>query len=275
MDNNDNIKLDNGWATTEVSPDGVITVTIKKCANPTVHNFAVEEGGSVSSSKDKVVIKGGHGGSYTFTNGSPQQSLEDQAKEAIRKGDSDTLRDLIDKQGLSASTVIPETGRTLLQELCVTGSDEGFALCLRVLLVRGADTHSRVSGTDETILHLLAEHGSLCKWGRAINELGKSLIDELLCATDNEGNTPLHIAAGRGRMDIYALVIGLCGPDSKQSELENKHGHKPYEVLNANRYSDMAYAEESQCLMLRYMTRYFNNLVHHRPLYTKDETEQE
>ena len=139
----------------------------------------------------------------------------------------------------------------------------------------------------------------MLKWDRVLNEFGKRLIDELLQATDNEGNTPLHKAAGRGRMDIYALVIGLCGPEGAQSELENKHGHKPYELLNANcaelnvaackramkawdmerlgkdsrQYSDMVCAEESRRIVLQHMIRYFYNSVHHRPLYEEEETE--
>lgn len=295
-DNNENIKLDNGWATTEVSPDGVITLTIKRGEKPTVYNFEAEVGGSVRSSKDKVVIKDGHGGSRTFTKDSPQQSLENQAKEAIRTGCDNTLRDLVDEKGLSVNAVIPETGRTLLQELCVTGSDEGFAYCLRVLLVRGVDTRSRVSGTDETILHLLAEHGSLLKWEITVNELNKETIDELLCTTDNEGNTPLHKAAERGRMDIYSLVDGLCGPYSKQSETKNKAGNTPYEVLYAKSaelrtavyahtkteeeyqrltrdpwFRNIAYNDMRKHIMLWHMTRYFYNAIHHRHLYGEEE----
>lgn len=285
-DNDKYINVGDELASVDVSMKGVITIRFKDPNKaPIVYDFS-ESDEDVAAREHEEDLR--------------QQHMIDQAKRAIWKGDYITLRELIDKQGLPASTIIPNTGRTLLQELCVTGSDEGFAECLRVLIFRGVDLRGRVTGTDGTILHLLAEHGSIIKWDRVVNELGKSLLDELLCATDNEGNTPLHSAAERGRMDIYSLVVGLCGPDSEQSKAENGHRNKPHEVLNDNCvelhmavrarisseeerqrlkkdpwFRDRIYDEESQRLMLPRMTRYFNNLVHHRPLYTKDETELE
>ena len=291
MDNNEDndkyITVGNELANVEVTMNGVITIRFKDPNKaPIVYDFS-ESDEDITAREHEEDLR--------------QQHMIAQAEHAIWEGDYVTLRSLMDKQGLPASTVIPETGRTLLQELCVTGSDAGFADCLRILICRAADLRGRVTGTNGTILHLLAEHGSLLKWDRVVNELGKPLIDELLQATDNEGNTPLHIAAERGRMDIYALVIGLCGPDSKQSELENKHGHKPHDLLNVScaelnvaactramkawgmersgkdsrQYSDMVYAEESRRIVLQHMIRYFYNSVHHRTLYTKDETELE
>lgn len=284
-DNNEYIKVGDEWASVDVSINGVITIRFKDPnKTPIVYDFSESDEAFAAREHEEELR---------------QQHMTNQATTAIREGDYVTLRHLIDKQGLPASTVIPETGRTLLQELCATGSDEGFADCLRTLIYRQADLRGRVAETNGTILHLLAERGSLRQWDRVVNELSKPLIDELLCTTDNEGNTPLHKAAGRGRMDIYALVIGLCGPDSKQSELENKHGHKPYELLNANcaelnvaacqrtmkawdmersgkdskQYSDMIYAEESRRIVLQHMIRYFCNSVHHRPLYEEEETE--
>ena len=273
MDNNEDndkyINVGDELASVDVSMKGVITLRFKDPNKaPIVYDFSDSDEESDQSSQEKSEVK-------DRTEDSRQPSLETQAKRAMWKGDYITLRQIIDKKGLPAHAVIPETGRTLLQELCATGSDEGFADCLRVLVCRGVDLRRRVAGTNGTILHLLAEHGSLLKWDRVIDGLGESLMDELLCATDNEGNTPLHSAAERGRMDIYTLVAGLCGPDSAQSELENKHGKKPHEVLNATRYSDMVYAEESQRIMLQHMMRYFYNVVHHRTLYSKTETELE
>lgn len=285
MDNNEYIKVGDELASADAPMTGVIKIKYNDQNKPQlVFDFA-ESDEAFAARKHEEELR--------------QQHLTARAKEAIREGDCITLRHLIDKQGLPASTVIPETGRTLLQELCTTGSDEGFADCLRTLIYRQADLRGRVAETNGTILHLLAERGSLLKWDRVVNELSKPLIDELLCTTDNEGNTPLHKAAGRGRMDIYALVIGLCGPEGAQSELENKHGHKPYELLNAScaelnvaacqrtmkawdmersgkdskQYSDMIYAEECRRIVLQHMIRYFCNSVHHRPLYEEEETE--
>lgn len=297
MDNNESIKLGNEWADVEVSKNGVITIRFKDPnKSPIVYDFSCSDEESDQSSQEKSEVK-------DRTEDSRRPSLEEQAMRAIWKGDHNTLRYLIDERGLSVNATIPETGRTLLQELCTTGSDEGFADCLRVLMYRGVDLRRRVTGTNGTngtILHLLAEHGSLLKWDRVVNELSKPMMDELLCTTDNEGNTPLHSAAERGRMDIYSLVAGLCGPDSAQSEVENKYGNTPYDVLSvacvelniaANArtakaedmehsgkgswYRNMACTDESRRIMLHHMMHYFNNLVHHRPLYTKEETELE
>lgn len=290
MDNNEDndkyINVGDELATADVSMKGVITLRFKDPNKaPIVYDFS-ESDEDIATREHEEELR--------------QKHMTAQAKRAIRKGDYVTLRELIDEQGLPASAIIPETGRTLLQELCVTGSEEGFAECLRILIFRTADLRGRVAGTNGTILHLLAENGSFIQWDRAVYELGKPLMDDLLLATDNEGNTPLHIAAERGRMDIYTLVAGLCGLESEQSKAKNKHGNKPHELLNANCvelhmavrarisseeerqrlkkdpwFRDRVYAEESQRLMLPRMTRYFNNLVHHRPLYTKDETELE
>lgn len=298
MDNNEDndkyINVGDELASVDVSMKGVITIRFKDPNKaPIVYDFTESDEDSDQSSQEKSEVK-------DRTEDSRQPSLETQAKRAIWHGDYHTLRQIIDEKGLPAHAVIPETGRTLLQELCVTGSDEGFADCLRVLACRGVDLRRRVAGTNGTILHLLAEHGSLLKWDRVIDELGESLMNDLLCTTDNEGNTPLHIAAERGRMDIYSLVAGLCGPESEQSKAENGHRNKPHEVLNDNCvelhmavrarisseeerqrlkkdpwFRDRVYAEESQRIMLRHMTRYFYNTVHHRTLYSKTETERE
>ena len=281
MDNNDHTFVDE-LASADAPMNGVLKIKYDDQNKPQLVFVFAESDEAFAARKHEEELR--------------QLHMTNQATTAIREGDCITLRHLIDKQGLPASTIIPETGRDLLQELCVTGSDEGFADCLRTLIYRQANMRGRVAETNGTILHLLAEHGSLLKWDMVLNEFGKPLIDELLQATDNEGNTPLHKAAERGRMDIYALVIGLCGPDSEQSELENKHGHKPYELLNANcaelnvaackramkagpmersgkdskQYSDMVYAEECRRIVLQHMIRYFFNSVHHRPLYEEE-----
>lgn len=278
MDNKENIEVDNGLVTVEVSQDGVITITVNKGEKSTVYTF------DTGDPQTKVVVKETHGGSHAATE---KLSLEDRARIAIQNGAHLALRQLIGENGLSDDAIIPETGRNLLQELCVTGSDKGFADCLRVLLARGVNPNSRVAATGGTILHLLAEHGSLLKWDRTVNVLSKPMLDDLLRATDNDGNTPLHIAAKRGMMDIYSLVYGLCGPNSEQSKAKNKYGSKPHEVLNANclelatdvyfhteydedkqrlkddpEYRAKVYAAERHRTMLKYMTRFFYNSIH-------------
>ncbi|OCT97186.1 hypothetical protein XELAEV_18009414mg [Xenopus laevis] len=81
-------------------------------------------------------------------------------------------------------------------------------LCLRLLISAGADVNAQEQKSGKSALHLAVEQDNISLAGCLLLE-GDACVD----STTYDGNTPLHIAVGRGSTKLTAL-LKAAGADS-------------------------------------------------------------
>lgn len=233
MSDNNNDKTiiwQNDWITVERNSDtGRIRATVEsQYSAPRILEIPV--GRVMQFSNNRVVLRDDKLGSWTFVKGKGKSSLEEQAVHAARIGYLSQLRAIINDDGLPENSVLPSSQKTLLQEACSVGTDN--SACIRLLLDLG-DPMDYTLNDHDSILHLLARHGTLEQWYHTLYCIGDGIANKLLFRRNSLGDTPLHVAAKRGDIGIYTLIVALSGPYN-EIRLKNNEGKTPCALFNEN-----------------------------------------
>ena len=98
---------------------------------------------------------------------------------------------------------------------------EGNVLVMKVLITACPDIYELLDNRGQTALHVAVENG---KW-EAVNFFLKRLdLKGLINKQDEEGNTPMHLAAVKGR---YKILLKLAGCRDVDTNAINKEGLTP------------------------------------------------
>ena len=108
-----------------------------------------------------------------------------------------------DQKGLCAFHIAAKEGNVLVMEELITGCPDIYEL---------------LDNRGRTALHVAAENG----WPEAVNFfLKKPDLKGLINEQDEEGNTPMHLAAVKGR---YKILLKLAGCRDVETNQVNKEG---------------------------------------------------
>ena len=111
-----------------------------------------------------------------------------------------------DQKGLCAFHIAAKEGNVLVMEELITGCPDIYEL---------------LDNRGRTALHVAAENG----WPEAVNFfLKKPDLKGLINEQDEEGNTPMHLAAVKGR---YKILLKLAGCRDVDTNAINKEGLTP------------------------------------------------
>lgn len=296
-DNNDDMIIvgQNDWITVERNRGtGKMRVLVTwQYGSPRLLEIPV--GRVMQFTPDRVVLRDDKLGSWTFVKGKGTDSLEEQAVHAARIGYIGQLRAIINEDGLPANSVLPSSQKTLLQEACSVGTDNSS--CIQLLLDLGDPMDYTLNGHD-SILHLLARHGTLEQWYDTLYHIEEDVANQLLFRRNSLGDTPLHVAAKRGVIEIYTLIVALIG-QFNEIRLKNNEGKTPCELLNENcevlkKWLDESISDEDRALikhderrreelltnarqelMLEHMSDFICNSVYRGALYDAGDPEEE
>ena len=95
---------------------------------------------------------------------------------------------------------------------------EGNVLVMKELITACPDIYELLDNRGRTALHVAAESG----WWEAVNFfLERPDLEGLINEQDEEGNTPMHLAAVEG---YYKILIKLAGCRNVDTNATNKEG---------------------------------------------------
>ncbi|CAN2388938.1 Nuclear factor of kappa light polypeptide gene enhancer in B-cells 1 [Pristimantis euphronides] len=181
---------------------------------------------------------------------------------ACRGGDAETLNILLNHPRISEILDLPNNeGLNAIHEAVIANSMP----CLRLMISAKADVNAQEQKSGRSPLHLAVEQDNISLAGCLLLE-GDAGVD----STTFDGNTPLHIAAGRGSTRLTAL-LKAAGADSFLENFEPLYipgntednsdidegivpGTKPldmaisdevYEILNGKPYLSPVSAEDT------------------------------
>ena len=117
-----------------------------------------------------------------------------------------------------------QNNRTLTLESAIQSKNTKKALALIQL---GVDIDARVSGSEDTLLHIVAQKG--------FHRIAKALINAGadMNAQNKLGKTPAHVASKWGRVDI----LNLLKSKGADLEIKNQDGETPF--YTASRYNQV------------------------------------
>ncbi|KAG9480303.1 hypothetical protein GDO78_012009 [Eleutherodactylus coqui] len=124
---------------------------------------------------------------------------------ACKEGDAATLSILLNHPKISEIIDLPNNeGLNAIHEAVIANSMP----CLRLMISAKADVNAQEQKSGRSPLHLAVEQDNISLAGCLLLE-GDACVD----STTFDGNTPLHIAAGRGSTKLTAL-LKAAGADS-------------------------------------------------------------
>ncbi|KAG8548493.1 hypothetical protein GDO81_025243, partial [Engystomops pustulosus] len=124
---------------------------------------------------------------------------------ACKEGDAETLRTLLKHPKTTEIIDHPNNeGLNAVHEAVMANS----MACLRLMISAKADVNAQEKKSGRSPLHLAVEQDNISLAGCLLLE-GDACVD----STTYDGNTPLHIAAGRGSTKLTAL-LKAAGADS-------------------------------------------------------------
>jgi len=128
--------------------------------------------------------------------------------------ENDTLPAYVkDREGLSAFHI---------------AAKEGNVLVMKELITACPDIYELLDNRGRTALHVAAESGM---WEAVIFFLERPDLEGLINEQDEEGNTPMHLAAVKG---YYKILIKLAGCRNVDTNATNKEG---LTIMDKNRSS--------------------------------------
>uniref|UniRef100_A0A7S3Q892 BTB domain-containing protein n=1 Tax=Chaetoceros debilis TaxID=122233 RepID=A0A7S3Q892_9STRA len=94
-----------------------------------------------------------------------------------------------------------------------------FALddCLKVLLAYGPKIALKHQHSGDCVLHIACRHAEPSTVELLVSRERSSSRKRLLCCRNRFGETPLHIIASRGRLDILKLLLKICTTTSEKA----------------------------------------------------------
>ncbi|XP_073495254.1 nuclear factor NF-kappa-B p105 subunit [Phyllobates terribilis] len=124
---------------------------------------------------------------------------------ACKEGDAETLNILLNHSKITEIINLPNNeGLNAIHEAVITNSMP----CLRLMISAMADVNAQEQKSGRSPLHLAVEQDNISLAGCLLLE-GDACVD----STTYDGNTPLHIAAGKGSTKLTAL-LKAAGADS-------------------------------------------------------------
>ncbi|XP_075716736.1 nuclear factor NF-kappa-B p105 subunit [Rhinoderma darwinii] len=124
---------------------------------------------------------------------------------ACKEGDAATLSILLHDPKITEIIDLPNNeGLNAIHEAVIANS----LPCLRVMIAARANVNAQEQKSGRSLLHLAVEQDNISLAGCLLLE-GDASVD----STTYDGNTPLHIAAGRGSTKLTAL-LKAAGADS-------------------------------------------------------------
>lgn len=151
---------------------------------------------------------------------SQQDLLKRQMFSAAKTGDYHLLEAAF-KSGVSSNVLEPKTSDTALIMACRLGDPDIVRLCLHY----GAknDPHPDFG---QTALHAACAEGQFDAAAALLMAAEESRADRIICnLTDSTGQTPLHIAAGRGDTEIFDLLLSHGADILRTDDLQQTVAH--------------------------------------------------
>lgn len=138
---------------------------------------------------------------------------------------------LLDQGVAEIDDPIEATGLTPLHVAAKAGSSEA----IRILLERGANTQ-RLTALGRSSLHTAAEHGNAAAAITLLENMGIEDRAVLISMKDEDANTPLHLAARSGLIEVAVALLN-AGADVTS---KNQDGFTAADSAMENDHLDLA-----------------------------------
>lgn len=115
---------------------------------------------------------------------------------------SELVRWLVGNNLAQVDEPVRATGLTPLH----IAASESATDAVAALLALGADS-TKVTARNRNVLHSAADRGAILGAAAVLNGVDLRTRATLITAQDDEGNTPLHLAARSGRADLVRLLV--------------------------------------------------------------------
>lgn len=138
---------------------------------------------------------------------------------------------LLDQGVAEIDDPIEATGLTPLHIAAKAGSSEA----IRVLIKRSANTQ-RLTALGRSSLHTASEHGNAAAAITLLENMGIQDRAELISMKDEDANTPLHLAARSGHIEVAVALLNA----GANVTAKNQEGLTPSDTAIENGHLDLA-----------------------------------